>query len=38
MHIQYFGSGATEADEDDPLEPGDKLIVIKTPQDYKVCD
>lgn len=33
--LEYFASGATEHDEDDPMEPSERVIVIKTPQDYK---
>ncbi|CBJ27588.1 2-cys peroxiredoxin [Ectocarpus siliculosus] len=32
--MEYFSSGATESEED-PLEAGDKMVVINSPNDFK---
>lgn len=32
--MEYFSSGATESEED-PLQPGDKMVAITSPKDFK---
>lgn len=32
--MEYFSSGATEGEED-PLAPGDKMVVIDSPKDFE---
>eukprot|EP00638_Chattonella_subsalsa_P008311 CAMPEP_0117754654 /NCGR_PEP_ID=MMETSP0947-20121206/12950_1 /TAXON_ID=44440 /ORGANISM="Chattonella subsalsa, Strain CCMP2191" /LENGTH=362 /DNA_ID=CAMNT_0005573769 /DNA_START=108 /DNA_END=1196 /DNA_ORIENTATION=+ len=32
--LDYFSTGATEADEEDPMAAGEKVVVLNSPQDY----